>query len=72
MNNLIRAYFAGHLKKSQNRPSLPRNFSAIAGTKNLKLLPKLVLLHAFHDSIHLVAFWDLTTNYVTKFFDLTQ
>jgi hypothetical protein len=32
---------------------------------------KLVLLHAYHDSIHLVAFWDMTTYQITKIFDLT-
>ncbi len=34
-------------------------------------MSKLVLRHVLSGNIHLVAFWGVTTNHVTKIFDLT-
>ncbi len=42
MKKLLRKILAGNAKKMRNWPTLPRNFSATAGTKNLKWVPKLV------------------------------
>jgi hypothetical protein len=43
MNNLVRACIAGNPKNKRNRSTLPCDFSATAGTKNLKVVLKLVL-----------------------------
>jgi hypothetical protein len=42
MDYLVRTSMAGNVKKMQYWPALPKNFLATAGTKNLKLVPKLV------------------------------
>jgi hypothetical protein len=34
-------------------------------------VPKLVLRDVLSGNIHLVAFWGMTTNHVSKFFDLS-
>jgi hypothetical protein len=44
MDYLVRPSIAGNAKKMQN--SSPRDFSATAGNKNSRLVPKLVLRHA--------------------------
>jgi hypothetical protein len=54
MNNLVGACIAGNAKNMRNRSTLPMNFSATAGTKNSRLVPKLVLRHALSENIHLV------------------
>ncbi len=46
MDYLVRPSIAGNAKKMQNWSTLPRNFSATAGNKNSRLVPKLVLRHA--------------------------
>jgi hypothetical protein len=38
MNNLVRKILAKNAKKMRDLPTLPRNFSATAGTRNLKLV----------------------------------
>jgi hypothetical protein len=66
-NNLVRACIAGNAKNKQNRPTLPRNFSATAGDKNSRLVPKLVLRHALSGNIHLVQFGSGRENFVLEF-----
>jgi hypothetical protein len=64
MNNLVRACIGRNAKNKQNRPSLPRDFSATSGDKNLRLVPKLVLRHALSGNIHLVQFGSFRENFV--------
>jgi hypothetical protein len=53
-NNLVRACIARNAKNKQNGSTLLRDFSATAGDKNSRLVPKLVLRHALSGNIHLV------------------
>ncbi len=57
-NNLVRTCIAGNAKNKRNWPTLPRNFSATAGTKNFKPVPKLVLGYVLYVHILLVEFWE--------------
>jgi hypothetical protein len=56
MINLVGACMAGNAKNKRNCPTSPRDFSATAGTKNLKLVPKLVLGIVLYMHILLVEF----------------
>ncbi len=67
MTNLVRACIAGNAKNKQNRPTLPRDFSATAGDKNSRLVLKLVLRHALSGNIHLVQFGSGRENFVLEF-----
>ncbi len=67
MNNLVRACIVGNAKNKQNRSTLPRDFSATAGNKNSRLVPKLVLRHALSGNIHLVQFGSVRENSVLDF-----
>jgi hypothetical protein len=67
----INSCIAGNAKKLLNWSSLQRNFLATARTKNSRLVPKLFLRHILSGNIQLVAFWGVTTNHGTKFFDLS-
>jgi hypothetical protein len=72
MNNLVRACIAGNSKNKRNRPTLPRDFSATAGDKNSRLVPKLVLRHALSGNIHLVQFGSGRQNFVLDFYGISQ
>jgi hypothetical protein len=71
-NNLVRQCIAGNVKNKQNRPTLPRDFSATAGDKNSRLVPKLVLRHALLGNIHLVQFGSGRENFVLDFCGISQ
>jgi hypothetical protein len=71
MKNLVRACIAGNAKNKQNRPTSPRNFSATAGDKNSRLVPKLVLIHALSGNIHLGGIGNGRENFVSIIFILS-
>jgi hypothetical protein len=57
MNNLVEPCIAGNAKNKRNWPTLPRNFSATVGTKNLKVVPKLALGYVLYVDILTVDTW---------------
>ncbi len=67
MNNLVEPCIAGNAKNKRNWPTLPRNFSATAGTKNLKVVPKLVLGYVLYVDILLVEVWEGARRTMLKF-----
>jgi hypothetical protein len=73
MKNLVRPTrsIAGNAKKMLNWPTLPRNFSATAGDKNSRLVPKLVLRHALSGNIHLGGIGNGRENFVSIIFILS-
>ncbi len=62
---------AGNAKNKRNRPTSPCDFSATAGTKNLKVVPKLVLELLYVD-ILLVWFCEDACRTMLKFFVFSQ
>jgi hypothetical protein len=58
MTNLVKECIAGYAINMRNWSTSPADFSATTRNKNSRLVPKLV-------------FWGVTTNHVTKIFDLT-
>ncbi len=71
MKNLVRPSIAGNAKKMLNWPTLPRNFSATAGDKNSRLVPKLVLIHVLSGNIHLGGIGNGRENFVSIIFILS-
>jgi hypothetical protein len=72
MNNLVRVCIAGNAKNKQNRSTLLSDFSASAGDKNSRLVPKLVLRHALSGNIHLVQLGSGRENFVLDFYGISQ
>jgi hypothetical protein len=68
MNNLVEPCIAGNAKNKRNWPTLLRNFSATAGTKNLEVVPKLVLGYVLYVDILLVEVWEGARRTMLKFF----
>ncbi len=71
MNNLVRPSIARNAKNKQNWPTLPSGFSATAGDKNSRLVPKLVLRHALSGNIHLGGIGNGRENFVSIIFILS-
>ncbi len=59
-------------KKMPNWPTLPRNFSATAGDKNSREVPKLLLRHALSGNIHLGGIGNGRENFVSIIFILSH
>ncbi len=55
-SDFSKSIIAGNAKNMRNWPSLPRDFSATAWTKNSRWVPKLVLRYVLSENIQLVAF----------------
>jgi hypothetical protein len=72
MKNLVRPSIAGNAKKMPNWPTLPRDFSATAGNKNSRLVPKLVLIHVLSGNIHLGGIGNGRENFVSIIFILSH
>jgi hypothetical protein len=70
--NLVGACIAGNAKNKRNWRTLPRNFSATAGDKNFKLVPKLVLGYVLYVHILLVEFWEGVYRTMLKFLFVAQ
>jgi hypothetical protein len=71
MKNLVRPSVARNAKKMPNWPTSPRNFSATAGDKNSRLVPKLVLRHVLSGNIHLGGIGSGRENFVSIIFILS-
>ncbi len=75
MDYLVRPCIAGNAKKMQNWSTLPRDFSATAGDKNSRLVPKLVLRHALFGNTYLgpiQTIWKSRENFVSIIFILSH